>query len=439
MRHPRTTCLLAMLACAMSLGAAHERAFAAATPPPDDKALGSVDVTGAATVASQKLAIVPVLTQGDADVVTQLVVRRDLELSGQFDVASADAAPDGPFLRSMAIDPKAWAAKGVDVLVRVTSDAGKDRARTFTAEVWLPKTGRTTTVEARTTTFDEDHVRLGAHSLADAILDATTGRAGSFESRMVFARAIGTGRQVQLIDADGFGLHGVGPASQTALSPTFGPKDDVYYALSTDSLPFRLVHGDAATPAAWPALGDVGGVLGVAFSSDRRRVALTTMRDGASQVLVGNADGTQLSPLKTSTFATHPVLGPLGKTAWVAGSPSRVFVDGKAISPAGFSASAPTFCDSPKGLFVVFTVGVLDGADLVATDVDGNGLFRLTQGQGSNRDPACSPDGRLVAFFSTRTSGKGPGLYVMPLLAPWRAQPITDVQGTTLRWESITP
>jgi TolB protein len=415
-------------------------AHAASTPaPPDDTALGSVDVTGAATVTSQQLAIVPVLTQGDADVVTQLVVRRDLELSGQFDVAPTDAAPDGPFLRSMSVDPKAWAAKGVDVLVRVTSDAGKDRVRTFTAEIWLPKTGRAAPVATRTTTFDEDHVRLGAHSLADAILDVTTGRAGSFESRMVFARQVGAGRQVSVIDADGFGLHGVGPASQTALSPTFGPKDEIFYALSTDGQPFRLVRGDAATPVAWPSLGDVGGVLGVAFSSDRRRVALTTMRDGVSKLVVGDADGTSFKPLKTSTYATHPVIGPLGHVAWVAGSPARVFVDGKAISPPGFAASAPTFCDSPKGLFVVFTVGVMDGADLVSTDIDGNGIARLTQHQGSNRDAACSPDGRLVAFFSTRPTGKGPGLYVMPILAPWRAQPITDVQGTTLRWESITP
>jgi TolB protein len=82
---------------------------------------------------------------------------------------------------------------------------------------------------------------------------------------------------------------------------------------------------------------------------------------------------------------------------------------------------------------------VFDGADLVASDVNGGGLIRLTQSQGGNADPACSPDGRLVAYFSTRKSGKGPGLYIMPIAAPWRAQRVLDVMGGSLRWEAMLP
>ena len=41
----------------------------------------------------------------------------------------------------------------------------------------------------------------------------------------------------------------------------------------------------------------------------------------------------------------------------------------------------------------------------------GGGIVRLIQHQGSNTYPACSKDGRLLAFFSTRR--KQPGVYLM--------------------------
>ena len=61
----------------------------------------------------------------------------------------------------------------------------------------------------------------------------------------------------------------------------------------------------------------------------------------------------------------------------------------------------------------------------------------LTQNQGANTNPACSPDGRLVSFFSTRKTDKGPGLYIAPIAAPWRAKQILAGAGEGLRWEAI--
>ena len=63
---------------------------------------------------------------------------------------------------------------------------------------------------------------------------------------------------------------------------------------------------------------------------------------------------------------------------------------------------------------------------------------RLTQNQGRNGYPACSPDGRLVAFFSTRTSGEGPGLYVMRLDGG-RPKRISTLVGDSLRWDPLPP
>jgi TolB protein len=114
-----------------------------------------------------------------------------------------------------------------------------------------------------------------------------------------------------------------------------------------------------------------------------------------------------------------------------------VYVDGKPISPAGFNASAPAFCDTPTGLVVVFTVGVGSGADLVSTDVRGGSITRITQNQGANSYPACSPDGRLLAFFSTRKTDKGAGLYVVPLASLGHARRISSELGESLRWDAL--
>ena len=58
-------------------------------------------------------------------------------------------------------------------------------------------------------------------------------------------------------------------------------------------------------------------------------------------------------------------------------------------------------------------------------------MKRLTQDQGSNTYPACSPDGRQVAFFSSRSGG---GLYVSNPLGQ-NQQKISTATGESLRWE----
>jgi TolB protein len=267
------------------------------------------------------------------------------------------------------------------------------------------------------------------------LLGALTGRPGGFASEMTYAEKVGRWRRVYAIDSDGFDLRSVGPDSATAVSPAFGPGNQIYYALSTDYSAFHVVYGPSATPL---PLQVPGSVMGLAFSADHSRMAITAMDGGQSVLWVGDVG--KLAPMQTPPFANHPVFGPMGKIAYVAGSPvQRVYIDGKPISPPGFMASAPVFCDTPQGLLLIFTVGVGAGTDIIATDTAGQGVRRLTQHEGANTYAACSPDGRLVSFFSTGKRGQGAGLFIMPIQRPWLAKKISNEVGESLRWEALPP
>jgi TolB protein len=443
---------------------------AAAAPPnappaaarPDEDLLGTVEVNGSAEGLPPlpKLALVPILATGTADSLVNLVVRRDLELSGQFDVLDENAVPAGPYTHESPLDLAGFRGRGAEYVVRVFAQpAPNDSVKTeLVGDAFLTPTAAqaaaqkahlaTVGGDATTTLPDAKpafhtvvptattEVRAASHRLVDLLLGALTGRPGGFASEMAYVEKVGRWRRVFAVDADGFDLRAIGPIDATALSPAFGPGGTIFYALSVDYLPFRVVLGPSAIPV---PISVPGSVMGLAFSTDRTRMALTVMDSGRSQIWLG--EDAKLAPIDGPPFANHPTFGPLGKVAYVGGSPvQRVYIDGKAISPPGFMASAPVFCDTPQGLLLVYTVGVGDGADIIATDTHGGSIRRLTRHEGANTYAACSPDGRLVSFFSTGKKGAdggGAGLFVMPILRPWLAKKISGDVGEALRWEPI--
>jgi len=437
-------------------------------PEPDESILGTIDVNGSATEGLPplpKLAVVPIVPTGTADSLVNLVTRRDLELSGQFDVLSEDTAPAGPFTHTTSLDLGAWRGKNAEYVLRVYSQpAATDSSKTeLVAEAYVTPTPAQAAAQKARTTPDgttpdpkpafrtviptaTTEVRAASHRLVDQVLGALTGKPGGFASEMTYAEKVGRWRRVFAIDADGFDLHAVGPDSATAVSPAFGPGAQIYYALSQDYTPFRVVQGPNATPV---PVNVPGSILGLAFNADHTKMALTVMDSGASSVWTGPRDN--LKQLSTQPLANHPAFGPGDRVAYVAGTPvQRVYIGEKPVSPPGFMASAPVFCDTPQGLLLVFTVGVGSGADIISTDTGGGNVKRLTQHEGANTYAACSPDGRLIAFFSTgkRKLGSAPsngrddtgaGLYIMPIQRPWLAKKISSEVGESLRWEALPP
>lgn len=410
----------------------------ATPPPPDETALGEIPVTGNATEHVVKLAILPSLSPDLEDVVVRGVVRRDFELSGMYDVIPDAKAPAGMYGWDDPVDVAAWKKIGAEIIIKVA--ARKQGASTveISGLAYFLNVGQTPVYEKKLTVAP-NAVRVTAHRITDALLGALTGRNGGFASHMTYSGAWGKSRRVFTMDADGHDLTPRSIEGDTAIAPTWGPSGVLYYAASHQYSPFFAVRG--ATEPQLLGLPFTTSVYGLSFDKEGKRLAVAVAENRGSAVYVGNADGSGMKKVSTTEIATHPVWSPSGKLAWVGGGgkqgTQRIYVDGKPASPSGFAASAPVFCDTEDGIRLVFTVSVGgDKQDLVMTNEKGGGVTRLTQGQGTNTFPACSPDGRLLGFFSTRKSGAGPGLYLLSLKR-WTSQRLSTQLGESLRWAAL--
>jgi TolB protein len=408
--------------------------------PPDETVLGEIPVTGSSSEHVIKLAILPSLSPDMEDVVLRGVVRRDFEISGMFDVIADSKAPAGMYGFDDPVDIAAWKKIGAEVVVKLAARK-KDAKNVEVLGLAYFLTHGQDPVYQKKLVVPPDKIRVTAHRMTDALLGALTGRDGSFASHMTYAAPWGRARRVLTMDADGHDLAPRSPEGDTAIAPSWGPGGVLFYSVSKNYSPYVLMRD--ASPPQKVDLQFKTSVYGVAFDKAHTKMAVAVAENLGSAIYVGNPDGSSMQKVSTTELATHPVFSPSGKLAWVGGGgkqgTQRIYVDGKPASPSGFAASAPAFCDTEDGVRLVFTVSVGgDKQDLVMANEKGGGTQRLTQGQGTNTYPACSPDGRLLAFFSTRKSGEGPGLYVLSLKR-WTSLRLSSQVGESLRWAPLPP
>ena len=389
---------------------------ARASEPPDEDVLGDIVVeasdAGQAGPRLMKIAVPTVAGTGPSAELADEVLHRDLELSGQFKLVEPDRG-------------------GLEALVRISATTSGPDVQ-LRAEVFFDATAEVAAYET-SATGDRMQTRLVTHRLVDAVIAILTGYRGPFVSELTFVARRGETRSVYRIDADGHGLRRVTGPSELASASAFGPDDALYYAASVDHGRYRLYREGRAEPF---DLDPSGSIYGIAFSPDRREVALTIAVGRDVLLYRGSSDLSGLRRVGKPSLMLQPAFAPNGQLAAAATNEDerlRIRVDGRAVSPRGASAASPTFCDHPDGVTLVYSVGTRRREYIVATDPRGRVSRRISHGNGRDSHPACSPDGRLVAFFSTRTTGEGPGLYVMRTDG-YRARKIADVVGDSLQW-----
>ena len=402
-------------------------------PPPDESVLGELLITGDVSEHVTPLAVLPSLSPDLEDVIVRSVVRRDFELTGMFAVIPDEKAPEGLYGFNDPVDIKSWSKLGAEVIVKVSAQKqSADTVKIFGIAYFLSH-GKEPVYE-KTLVVKTDQVRPTAHRITDALLGAITGRNGGFSSHLTFAAKSGKNPSIYTVDADGHNIRAITGPDDTSIAPTWGPNGTLFFTQSRKYAPFKLVQYQGAGIN----LPFQTSIYSIAFSGDGKKLAVAAGTTVGSNLYVGNANGTNMQQVSKTDIATHPVFSPSGKLAWVGGGGEkvgqRIFLDGKAVSPPSFSAAAPTFCDTEDGVMLIYAVAVGKGQDLILANEDGGNLRRLTQGEGSNSYPACSPDGRLIAYFSDR--GKEKGLFIKSMKS-FKSQKISSREGESLRWAAL--
>lgn len=407
-------------------------------PPDPEKVLGTLVVPATGQDAAglpplPKLGVQPSLSADIEDVTLHAVARRDLDLCGEFEIIADADAPEGLYLSDSPVDVEAWKKKGAEYIVKVHGTklpSGKVELKGWAYVVELGDKA----AFSKTLVVEGDGVRLGAHRLVDALIGAMTGTPGGFASQMTFVFGAGRSRRVYVMDADGHDPRPVSAEDQLALAPAFGPGQKLYYAASIKHDAFKVFT--PGSPAPIPIIPN-GSVYSLAFNAARDKVAVS-IADGPNIKLYTGPDLSHLSAASPNNVALQPAFSSTGSLAFSGAGrfSQQIHVDGKPISPAGLHASSPTFCRHPDGIRVIYAVGAGRATDLVSATPNGGGTLRLTVGAGQNNYPACSPDGRIVAFFSTRSAA--PGLYVMRIDGR-RPKRVSTLVGDSLQWAPLPP
>jgi TolB protein len=397
---------------------------------PEDDLLGElvVEAKRRSALILPKLAV---LAPPDGEVAfLHDILERDLELSGEFEVIQIDHPMgfDDPF------DASEFKRMGLEAVVTAQTREQSDGGVELAVHVFLPMVGDFVAWSGTGTAVPADR-RLEAHRLSDGIIGALTGTDGPFASRLILVRTEGKSRRAYVVDADGYGLTPVSPDDHLVVTATLDREARPYWAASRQNGRYRLYRDGQPEPI---AVSPSGSIYGIAFAPNGIDVAMSIAGAEDIQVFVGPLGSDELKAHSSLDFALTPTFTRDGRVVFAGarGKRNRIYVEAKSVSPKEVSASTPTICNHPDGRKLVYAVGLGKNTDLVSSKLDGGDLTRLTWGSARNFAPTCSPDGRLVAFFSTRSQDDGPGLYLMRVDGR-RPKRINAAVGDVLAWARV--
>jgi TolB protein len=352
---------------------------------------------------------------------------RDFVLSSMFQVLDPQSFTANLAAEGNSIDPSSWRNVGAEGVIKGTAYVRGGGNLHIEMRLFVVSRGADAVLK-RDYDVPPGGARIAVHQFVNEVIKWFTGTPGSFGTRLVFSATTGRGQKgVFTVDSDGSALARMPVSTNVALAPAIGPGGAVYYSGGLADGSYALFRSGVQRAVVRRA----GLIFGVAFGAGK--MALVISQNGQSDIWVGAPDGSGLTKFTHGGLNTHPAFGPGGQLAYVSnasGNP-QIYVNGHRVSSRGTYNMAPVWCADPNGGTKILFMG-RDGArwDIFSVNPDGSGMKRLTQDQGSNTYPACSPDGRVVAFFSTRNGG---GLFTSNPDG-MNQQKIASTTGESLRW-----
>ena len=355
---------------------------------------------------------------GDGDLVGTAVdvERRDLELVGLFRVLDPASFPDSLVKEGLGFSADLWSqmgAQGVSKL-RAAHESGG-----IVVEGRLYQVGRGDAA-VLTKTYHGSELRPLVHMWANDVILQFTGMRGVFGSRIAFAMT-GKNPEIATIGMDGQELKVVTQMKSQCLLPALSPSGgqiafNSYLRGGADLWVVSASGGRARHISDRPGLN-----TGPAWLNSSTLIATLSFEGNAELYKISAADGSIITRLTNSpSIETSAAVSPGGdQIAFVSdrqGTP-QIFVmpssggGGRRLTYQGSYNQTPRFCPRKDVPMLAFTGrDERNVFDVFTYDMRSGKIDRVTQGQGSNSDPAWSPDCRLLAYSSSRG-----GMFLMNL------------------------
>jgi TolB protein len=252
--------------------------------------------------------------------------------------------------------------------------------------------------------------RTQAHTLADDVIQAITGRKGVSKNKIAFKAELGGHSEIYVSDFDGANPVKLTEDRTIVAAPAWRPGHRMLFYTSYRGGNPDIYSHDLSSGTRSPVARFSGLNTSAALSPDGSRLALILSKSGSPDVWVGNADGSGLTQLtRTKEDESSPCWSPDGQTLCFAsrdtGYPQlyTVSVSGGAmrrLSTTGVrNATEPDW--SPDGKWIAFTRSRGgDSFDICLVPAAGGDARVLVEGE----DPSWSGNSRTLIF--TRRTGK---------------------------------
>jgi TolB protein len=263
--------------------------------------------------------------------------------------------------------------------------------------------------------------RLYAHRIADELHKEQRGLRGVAQTRLTFnsdrdgERMAGTveargAKEIYIADYDGENQRRVTTGFSLNINSTWSPDGRaIAYTSYIRGLPnifvARIYEGtrDELTR-------DAGNNFLPVWSPDGTRIAFTSTRDGNSEIYVMNRDGSNVRrltnhPANDITPTWSPSGTQIAFTSDRTGPPQIYIMGADGLNVQRLTvdsyADRPTWSPAPYNE-VAYASRTGPGTDIKIMDVATRQVRQLTFGEGTNESPSFSPNGRHIAFSSTR-------------------------------------
>ena len=345
----------------------------------------------------------------------------DLEFEREFYLIPRDTYSTVPAARSAEQVPFAsWRELGADAVFFGTVERTGDTVR---VQVRLFNVRTRQSVFAKEYSGTAANPRLYAHSISDEVHLQQRALRGVARTKITFSsdrnRETIAGpvqnrevKEVYIADYDGQNQRRVTANRQLNLMPVWAPDaraiaytsyrrgyPDIFIAL--------IYQGLQETPT-----NGVGQNWLPSFSPDGSLIAFTSNRDGNPELYVMNRDGGNVRRVTNNpAIDTTPTWSPNGTqiafTSDRSGQPQIyvVGIDGlnlRRITTMDSYADRPTWAPAPFNE-IAYAARTGPGYDIRIFELASGMTRQVTFGEGTNESPAFSPNGRHLAFTSTRT------------------------------------